>query len=575
MGRRSNSITVITRDNIRKLRPHEQGSSNGPPVLLSLADLERAKGASMFMSKEELLQRDKKFNESKLQAAENSKRRKEKMEEYDHQRTQNSKLTDIEKEAKEKSNYLLAKAQMQLEEQEDEIKHMNEMMLYAKCVAIRDAQVDEKKMIAKERKDEEARLDAMMEHERVYELKKLDEKEKKRVEELRRGAAKIRQQIEERREAALLEQERKDQETKQILKQISDMNDQDKKEKSGKVLAQRLLMQEVAKANHESTERKRQQKLAEEEEDRKVLEYLLEKERRDIENDKALQQRKAERELELARLRAAQERMSDKQAQQDALRARRAYEAYEREWRRKEKETAERQAQQERELKTERIKQQRAREHTIAVEAHKLRQEFFENLERQKEAEERIHHEEVKKAEKNRIYSQDLKAQISKREQERRKEREDFFKEGVRLAQERMEKNRKIEQIKDRKIQRNQGADVSSDMDDTAPKRMRATSVTMEQPNGGGAAGSAPVWRDSSHLHMQLQSEAAMSAVGAGGGIIQPGVPQFHHPHQPSQPPAQQYHPQQQQQQQQGYANASLMALAPTLPSIRIPRRTI
>ena len=66
------------------------------------------------------------------------------MEEYDHNRAANAKLSELEREAKDRSNYLLAKAQLQLEEQEDEIKHMNELMLYAKCVSIRDTQVQEK-----------------------------------------------------------------------------------------------------------------------------------------------------------------------------------------------------------------------------------------------------------------------------------------------------------------------------------------------------------------------------------------------------------------------------------------------
>lgn len=66
---------------------------------------------------------------------------------------------------------------------------------------------------------------------------------------------------------------------------------------------------QVVKANQDSTERKRIQKLAEEEEDRKVLQYLLEKEQREIENDKIAAAKKAERELELARLRAAQEKV--------------------------------------------------------------------------------------------------------------------------------------------------------------------------------------------------------------------------------------------------------------------------
>ena len=101
--------------------------------------------------------------------------------------------------------------------------------------------------------------------------------------------------------------------------------------------------------------------------------------------------------------------MSDKQAQQDALRAQRAYEAYEREWRRKEKDAAEKQAAQERDLREERIKQQKAREYAIAVEAHKMRQEFYENLQRQKALEQRLKTEEVEIAERNKKYAQEVK----------------------------------------------------------------------------------------------------------------------------------------------------------------------
>ncbi|KAJ3394019.1 Cilia- and flagella-associated protein 45 [Entophlyctis sp. JEL0112] len=419
--------------------------------------IRRHQSSSAFMSKEELQEYNHELNNQRILAAETAKARKvisTGIEMIIHQIEpgENGGLSALEQETKDKSNYLLAKAQMQLEEQEDEIKHMNELMLYAKCVAIRDAQVEEKKMIARERKEEDARLDAMMEIERVNELKKLEEREKRRIEGPV-GAAKIREQIEERREAALLEQERRDQETKQILKAIADMNEQDKAEKLQKIKMQRIMMLDVAKANQESTERRRQMKIAEEEEDKKVLQYILDKEQREIEKDRIMQQKKAEREIELARLRAAQEKMSDKQAQQDALRAQRAYEAYEREWRRKEKETAEKHKLQEDELKAERIKQQRAREHAIAVEARKMKDEFFENLRRQKETEERIKAEEALKHNKNRLYSTEVQAQIRQKEALKKKQREEFFMEGVRLSQERLDKTNKIDQIKDRKIQ--------------------------------------------------------------------------------------------------------------------------
>ena len=101
--------------------------------------------------------------------------------------------------------------------------------------------------------------------------------------------------------------------------------------------------------------------------------------------------------------------MSDKQAQQNALRAQRAYEAYEREWRRKEKDAAEKHATQEKELREERIKQQNAREYAIAVEAHKMRQEFYENLHRQKDFEEKLKEQEIQAAERNKKYALEVK----------------------------------------------------------------------------------------------------------------------------------------------------------------------
>ena len=165
--------------------------------------------------------------------------------------------------------------------------------------------------------------------------------------------------------------------------------------------------------------------------------------------------------------------MSDKQAQQNALRAQRAYESYERESRRKEKEAAEKQARMEAEIREERYKQQKAREHAIAIEAQKMKHEFYENLERQKEVEKKYKEEAEQERVKNKLYSLEVQvyyfslelwmlltkditpkqAQIKEKEILRRKSRDDFFLEGIRLAKDRYEKKSKIDQIKTRKIQ--------------------------------------------------------------------------------------------------------------------------
>jgi hypothetical protein len=430
-------------------------------ITLDLSEFEKVKNLSAFLTDEELASRKVELNDAKNKTVTDAKTRRvctlfintqAKMEEYDQKRSSNAKLSELEQEARAKADYLLAKANMQLEEQEDDIKHLNELMLYAKCVAIRDIQVDEKTMIKQEKRKEEARLDHMMEADRVADLKRLAEREKVRIEGMKKGAGKIRIQIEERREAALLQQERRDQETKMILTQIREKNEAHQREKEEKVVKSKKLMSEVAKANNESMERKRQAKIAEEDEDKKVLQYILDKESREKAKDAEAIVKLAEREKDLTRLRAAQEKVSDKQAQQDALRAQRAHETYEREWRKKERGAAEKSMHMEKDLRNERIKQQDARDRAVAIESHKMKTEFFKNVEKHREIEEKNKQEEATRFTKNKLYSQDVKAQIAEKELTKRKDREEFFMEGIRLAKERKEKLDKIEQIKARKI---------------------------------------------------------------------------------------------------------------------------
>lgn len=60
-----------------------------------------------------------------------------------------------------------SRAEYLLEEQQDEVKHMNQMLLYSKCVTIRDAQIEEKKQMMLEAEEENRRQDLLMEIERL------------------------------------------------------------------------------------------------------------------------------------------------------------------------------------------------------------------------------------------------------------------------------------------------------------------------------------------------------------------------------------------------------------------------
>ena len=67
-----------------------------------------------------------------------------------------------------------------MDEQDDEIKKLNEVILNAKCHAIRDTQLMEKEEIVKAMEEEEERLDMMMEVDRVKALAEFEERERER-----------------------------------------------------------------------------------------------------------------------------------------------------------------------------------------------------------------------------------------------------------------------------------------------------------------------------------------------------------------------------------------------------------
>ena len=67
-----------------------------------------------------------------------------------------------------------------MDEQDDEIKKLNEVILSAKCHAIRDTQLKEKEEIEKAMREEEERLDLMMEVDRVKALAEFEERERER-----------------------------------------------------------------------------------------------------------------------------------------------------------------------------------------------------------------------------------------------------------------------------------------------------------------------------------------------------------------------------------------------------------
>merc|ERR1719421_735363 len=157
--------------------------------------------------------------------------------------------SDIEIIKEMESNALLSAAQKKLDEQEDQVKTMNRMVMYAQCVAVRDKQLEDKKQRKARAKDEERLLDLRMEIDRLKKLQ--EEEEKRKVVRARRmeDAKVIREQKADKERRRMLEQEALELEGQQILKQIEERKKQEKIEAAKKREEGRVLLAEVLKAN--------------------------------------------------------------------------------------------------------------------------------------------------------------------------------------------------------------------------------------------------------------------------------------------------------------------------------------
>jgi len=114
-----------------------------------------------------------------------------------------------------------------MDEDLDDVKHMNQMMLYSKVVTIRDKQLEENKRLEQEWIDEQKKLDLMIEIERLKVLKEEEEREAKKAVQRLRGKQVIVDQIQERTIQRMKEQEVRDKERQQLLNNIEKMRVED------------------------------------------------------------------------------------------------------------------------------------------------------------------------------------------------------------------------------------------------------------------------------------------------------------------------------------------------------------
>ena len=167
-------------------------------AVITKDELERIKQATVIETKEEKKQKKKIADDQLAQTMSNANARKSRMADADKTRASKMPATQQEVHNNERASNLLSKAQMQLDEEQDDVKHMNQMVLYSKVVTIRDKQLEENVRLEQEWVDEQKKLDLMMEIERLKALQEQDEREQKRKVALKRGQQVIVDQIKDR-----------------------------------------------------------------------------------------------------------------------------------------------------------------------------------------------------------------------------------------------------------------------------------------------------------------------------------------------------------------------------------------
>ncbi|KAJ9528200.1 hypothetical protein QJQ45_014161 [Haematococcus lacustris] len=454
---------------------HRSLSPRNEAVTVTQKDLERMLKSSPVMTADDKAAMRREQNQKREEAQAVSKARKEHMLRLAEEAKKKAPETETDRIKAAANAKIKTRAEYLLEEQKDEVKHMNQMVLYSKCVTIRDAQIEEKKQMMLEAEEENRRQDQMMEVERIKALEQYEARERQRVEERKRGAKVLEEQIQERERERIRQEELRDQERLMMLKEMERLKEEELAAAIEKKLAAKAMLEEVAAANSEQIRRKELLKpqcnvsaqhkqvhgtnldwammqVREKQEDLKILEYTRAKDARDLEIAMEKERIAKEKEMETARLRAMQERAADKQAELDELRARRYQEAKEREWRTKERSAAERSAALMAELAQAREAQKASKLTQRAEVARVEHDEFMRVLavNRAKEAEDMAMA--TTQAAIHERYKEELLAQISTNEEKRKVGRLTYLEEGRRIRQAAEAEKAALAEIKARKL---------------------------------------------------------------------------------------------------------------------------
>lgn len=435
------------------------GSKNS--VVVDAGELYHMRQSSVILSAAEKARRKREEAARKAEVEKHARDRKTRMLKMEEDKKRRAPImTETEEIENANNNQLLSHAKASMDEELDDVKHMNQMMLYAKCATIRDMQIRDRAKSQQAMMMQEKRLDTEMEVARIKDIKMVEERERIRAEEQRIGAQCIIKQIQEREAERVRQQEVREHEASAMIKKIKMQEVREEQDRQVKVVAGRKMLEQVMEANNAQARAKLRLKQQEMEEDSRIVEYIKAKEAREAAADAEGDRVKQEKEVEVARMRAQQEKAQDRQSQIDELRAKRYQEANDRAWRTKQMEEAQKQQALWEDMAVAREVQRREKAHRMAEQAMQEREEYQNVLEWNRAQAEVEELKVVQSKERQDGHREELLDQISIHEREKALARQKFLQEGKQITKQMKVDKRKLQAIKAEKLRTLQQAGV-------------------------------------------------------------------------------------------------------------------
>lgn len=382
-----------------------------------------------------------------------AKLRRERMEEKEAQRKAALPKSKLQLRRIKESKKIKAKADQLIQEREDDVKTMNQMVQYTRAVAIRDAQVREKKLVERKKILEEKREGIKMEIARIRKVKKYIDRDNRVRAKARKDREHIERQIESRAKEVQRANAAKLREQQRMKDRMAAMDAMEEQRHEEKRAQAKVLLDDILEDNRRQIAHRKKLREMDIAEDLRIHKYQLDLQEKQKRLEEEKEAKAKERTLKIARMRAAQKKAQDNKAALDGLRAKRAAEENERRARERDLKEAQDKARAVEELQRFRLMQQKAREQSVAKAEELNRNEFYANAESRRKDLAKVKKEQKEDEKKRNAHKLSLISDIRQREAKKKAAQQAFVKLGVAAEKEKEEYLAHLNAIKAKKIQ--------------------------------------------------------------------------------------------------------------------------